>query len=158
VILSRSRWGSSDGLKNLARDAWNHLDDLLPALFILAMFKAANAAQIKVSINEIEPCIWRRLVLLVHWNLVYLHLGYRPHSTGGIITCMSSALVVGGMETLNSLRRTRPMTMLGCLIRRRFAYWTLSKVPFSATTTTSEMAGEGERLERIRTADTLTNR
>jgi hypothetical protein len=44
-------------------------------LFIEAMFTAANATQIKVSINEIEPCIWRRLVLPVHWNLEHLHLG-----------------------------------------------------------------------------------
>jgi hypothetical protein len=51
------------------------LDDLLPTLFIPAMFKPANAVQIRVSIDEIEPDVWRRLVLPVHWNLEHLHLG-----------------------------------------------------------------------------------
>lgn len=35
----------------------------------------ANAVQVKVSIDEIEPNVWRRLVLPVHWNLEHLHLG-----------------------------------------------------------------------------------
>ncbi|NSZ60037.1 plasmid pRiA4b ORF-3 family protein (plasmid) [Agrobacterium tumefaciens] len=39
------------------------------------MFKAANAVQIRVTIDAIEPGIWRRLVLPVHWNLEHLHLG-----------------------------------------------------------------------------------
>ncbi|WP_260694317.1 plasmid pRiA4b ORF-3 family protein [Rhizobium leguminosarum] len=39
------------------------------------MFKAANAAQVRVSIDEIQPNVWRRLVLPVHWNLEHLHLG-----------------------------------------------------------------------------------
>ncbi len=39
------------------------------------MFKAANAVQIRVSIDETEPDVWRRLVLPVHWNLEHLHLG-----------------------------------------------------------------------------------
>jgi hypothetical protein len=39
------------------------------------MFKAADAVQIRVSIDEIEPNVWRRLVLPVHWNLEHLHLG-----------------------------------------------------------------------------------
>lgn len=51
------------------------LDDLLPTLFIPAMFKPSNAVQIRVSIDEIEPDVWRRLVLPVHWNLEHLHLG-----------------------------------------------------------------------------------
>jgi hypothetical protein len=39
------------------------------------MFKAANAVQVRVSIDEIKPDIWRCLVLPVHWNLEHLHLG-----------------------------------------------------------------------------------
>ncbi len=39
------------------------------------MFKSANAVQIRVSIDEIQPDIWRRLILPVHWNLEHLHLG-----------------------------------------------------------------------------------
>ncbi len=39
------------------------------------MFKAANAVQIKVSLDEVAPAVWRRLVLLVLWNLEHLHLG-----------------------------------------------------------------------------------
>lgn len=39
------------------------------------MFKPANAVQIKVSIDEIQPQVWRRLVLPIHWNLEHLHLG-----------------------------------------------------------------------------------
>ncbi|AIC29526.1 hypothetical protein IE4771_PA00020 (plasmid) [Rhizobium etli bv. mimosae str. IE4771] len=48
------------------------LDDIPPTLFIRAMFKAANAVQIRVSIDEIEPDVWRCLVLPVHWNLQHL--------------------------------------------------------------------------------------
>ncbi len=39
------------------------------------MFKAANAVQIKVSLDEVAPDVWRRLVLPVHCNLEHLHLG-----------------------------------------------------------------------------------
>ena len=39
------------------------------------MFKAPNAVQIKLSIDDIEPDVWRHLVLPVHWNLEHLHLG-----------------------------------------------------------------------------------
>jgi hypothetical protein len=51
------------------------LDELLPTLFIPAMFKPSNAVQIKVSIDEIEPEVWRRLVLPINSNLQHLHLG-----------------------------------------------------------------------------------
>ncbi|MBB2694807.1 MULTISPECIES: plasmid pRiA4b ORF-3 family protein [Rhizobium] len=51
------------------------LDDLLATLFIPVMFKPANAVQIKVSIDEIQPQVWRRLVLPIDWNLQHLHLG-----------------------------------------------------------------------------------
>ena len=51
------------------------LDELLPTLFIPAMFKPSNAVQIKVSIDGIEPEVWRRLVLPIDWNLQHLHLG-----------------------------------------------------------------------------------
>lgn len=44
-------------------------------MFILAMFKAANAVQIRVSIDEIVPDVWRRLVPPIYWNLKTLHLG-----------------------------------------------------------------------------------
>ncbi len=38
------------------------------------MFKTINAVQIHVSLDEIEPEVWRRLVLPVHWNLEQVHL------------------------------------------------------------------------------------
>ncbi|MDB5552302.1 MAG: uncharacterized protein JWL86_2286 [Rhizobium sp.] len=38
------------------------------------MFKAINAVQIHVSLDEIEPLVWRRLVLPSHWTLEQLHL------------------------------------------------------------------------------------
>lgn len=38
------------------------------------MFKTINAVQIHVSLDEIEPEIWRRLVLPSGWNLGQLHL------------------------------------------------------------------------------------
>ncbi|EPE94247.1 plasmid pRiA4b ORF-3 family protein [Rhizobium grahamii] len=37
--------------------------------------KSRKPVQIRVSIDEIEPNAWRRLVLPVHWNLEHLHLG-----------------------------------------------------------------------------------
>lgn len=39
------------------------------------MFKSANAVQIRVSIDEIQPDVWRRLILPIHWNLEHLHRG-----------------------------------------------------------------------------------
>lgn len=38
------------------------------------MFDSPNAVQLHVSIDEIEPLIWRRLVLPADWNLEQLHL------------------------------------------------------------------------------------
>lgn len=38
------------------------------------MFEAINAVQIRVSLDGIEPMIWRRLVLPSRWNLEHLHL------------------------------------------------------------------------------------
>lgn len=38
------------------------------------MFEQSNAAQIRVSLDEIEPEVWRRLVLPLDWNLDQLHL------------------------------------------------------------------------------------
>lgn len=43
-------------------------------LFIYDMFKAINVAQIHVSLDEIEPAVWRGLVLPANWNLAQLHL------------------------------------------------------------------------------------
>jgi hypothetical protein len=39
------------------------------------MFERVNAVQVHVSLDEIEPAIWRRLVLPARWNLEQLHLG-----------------------------------------------------------------------------------
>ena len=50
------------------------LDPLLVILFTYDMFKAINAVQIQVSLDEIEPTVWRRLVLPSNWNLEQLHL------------------------------------------------------------------------------------
>lgn len=44
------------------------------------MFRVANAVQIRVSIDEIEPDAWRRLVLPAHWNLEHLLLGIQAAS------------------------------------------------------------------------------
>jgi hypothetical protein len=44
-------------------------------LFTRPMFNGAKTLQMRVSIDEIEPGVWRRLVLPVHWNLEHLHLG-----------------------------------------------------------------------------------
>jgi hypothetical protein len=38
------------------------------------MLTELNAVQIRVSLNEIEPDIWRRLVVPLQWNLEQLHL------------------------------------------------------------------------------------
>lgn len=38
------------------------------------MFRTINAAQIRVSLEEIEPEVWRRLILPSDWNLEQLHL------------------------------------------------------------------------------------
>lgn len=38
------------------------------------MFKAINAVKIRVSLDGIEPEVWRRLVLPASWNLEQLHL------------------------------------------------------------------------------------
>jgi hypothetical protein len=40
----------------------------------LRMFEPLNAAQIRVSIDEIEPQVWRHLVVPLNWNLEQLHL------------------------------------------------------------------------------------
>jgi hypothetical protein len=38
------------------------------------MFEPPNAVQIRVTLEEIEPPVWRRLVLPMTWNLAQLHL------------------------------------------------------------------------------------
>jgi hypothetical protein len=38
------------------------------------MFAPPNAVRLCVSIDEIQPVIWRRLVVPAHWNLEQLHL------------------------------------------------------------------------------------
>jgi hypothetical protein len=38
------------------------------------MFARHNAAQIRISLDDIEPEIWRRLVVPIDWNLQQLHL------------------------------------------------------------------------------------
>ena len=38
------------------------------------MFASLNAVQIRVSLDEIEPAIWRRLVVPIQWDLRQLHL------------------------------------------------------------------------------------
>lgn len=38
------------------------------------MFKPVNAVTIRISLDEIEPEVWRRLVLPAQWNLEQLHL------------------------------------------------------------------------------------
>jgi hypothetical protein len=39
------------------------------------MFEPVNAVQMKITIDEVAPEIWRRLVLPAYWNLEHLHLG-----------------------------------------------------------------------------------
>ncbi|WP_132662174.1 plasmid pRiA4b ORF-3 family protein [Rhizobium azibense] len=38
------------------------------------MFEPINAVQVHISLDEIEPEVWRRLVLPSRWNLEQLHL------------------------------------------------------------------------------------
>lgn len=38
------------------------------------MFTEPNAVQLRVSLDEIEPEVWRRLVVPLQWNLEQLHL------------------------------------------------------------------------------------
>ncbi|MDQ0323935.1 hypothetical protein QO002_006142 [Pararhizobium capsulatum DSM 1112] len=57
------------------RRASERLDDPPATLFTRPMYKAAKTLQIRVSIDEIEPGVWRRLILRVDWNLEHLHLG-----------------------------------------------------------------------------------
>lgn len=38
------------------------------------MFESPNAVQLRVSIDGIEPAVWRRLVVPSAWNLEHLHL------------------------------------------------------------------------------------
>ena len=38
------------------------------------MFEPFNAIQIRVSIDDIAPPVWRRLIVPIHWNLEQLHL------------------------------------------------------------------------------------
>jgi len=38
------------------------------------MFETINAVQIHISLDEIEPAVWRRLFLPSAWNLGQLHL------------------------------------------------------------------------------------
>ena len=39
------------------------------------MFEQPNAVQIRIALDEIEPEVWRRLVVPLTWNLEQLHLG-----------------------------------------------------------------------------------
>ncbi|AXA39392.1 plasmid pRiA4b ORF-3 family protein [Rhizobium leguminosarum] len=38
------------------------------------MFQRPNAVQVRITLDEIKPKIWRRLVLPSTWNLEQLHL------------------------------------------------------------------------------------
>ena len=40
-----------------------------------AMFEQPNAVQIRIALDEIEPEVWRRLLVPLTWNLEQLHLG-----------------------------------------------------------------------------------
>ena len=72
---SRQRCPEGRSSSNIVSQLSGLLDDCRLTLFIRAMFKPANAVQVRVSIDEIQPEVWRRLVLPVHWNLEHLHLG-----------------------------------------------------------------------------------
>lgn len=63
-----SPWRFADGRTDLRLDPFPFL------LFIRGMFKPVNAVQIRVSLDEIEPDVWRRLVLPSRWSLEELHL------------------------------------------------------------------------------------
>ncbi|KAB1083820.1 plasmid pRiA4b ORF-3 family protein [Neorhizobium galegae] len=38
------------------------------------MFQEPNSVQVRITIDEIKPKVWRRLVLPSHWTLEQLHL------------------------------------------------------------------------------------
>lgn len=50
------------------------LDPSSTSCFIAAMFEPFNAAKVHISLDEIEPAIWRRLILPSAWTLEELHL------------------------------------------------------------------------------------
>ena len=50
------------------------LDAVLMRRLAAEMFAPFNAVQIRVSLDEIEPPAWRRLIVPIDWNLEQLHL------------------------------------------------------------------------------------
>jgi len=56
------------------QDTHSALTQRAPMLFIKPMFEPINAVQIRVSLDEIKPAIWRRLILPSGWTLDKLHL------------------------------------------------------------------------------------
>ena len=104
------------------------------------MFEA-NAVQVRVSIDEIEPDVWRRLVLPVHWNLEHLHLGIQAGFNWWnyhLYEFRIGGLRYGDVEILTEDATDDDPRVFD---QTRFDCWTSSKVPSSATTMISGMAG-----------------
>jgi hypothetical protein len=68
---------SSEKIRAIEQGQGTHsgLTERALMLFITPMFEPFDAVQIRVSLDEIEPAIWRRLVLPSSWTLDKLHLG-----------------------------------------------------------------------------------
>ncbi len=60
--------------KFACRASVTKLDAALLERLVASMFEPFNAIQIRVSIDDIEPPVWRRLIVPIHWNLEQLHL------------------------------------------------------------------------------------
>lgn len=112
----------------LACGASYRLDDRPPSIFIRTMFKAANAVQIKVSLDEVTPDVWRRLVLPVHWNLEHLHLGvqaaFKRLQPEAALRAEDDRLTDEEMEPspLSLGRRSMPVALHNCLADQAAAF------------------------------------
>ena len=63
------------------------------------MFAVPNAVQIRVSLDHIEPAVWRRLIVPSHWNLEQLHLTVQVELGG---TTISMSFVSAGCALVMS--------------------------------------------------------
>jgi hypothetical protein len=57
------------------------------------LYKEPNALQIRVTLSEIEPAVWRRLVVPWTWRLGSFISPSKLPSTGGTITCTNPELL-----------------------------------------------------------------
>ena len=67
-------------------------------------WKDPNALQIKITLAEIEPPVWRRLVVPWTWHLGQLHLAiqaaFNASATGGKKVSLADLIVLGGAAAI----------------------------------------------------------